>query len=406
MSKKKEPRGFISHPFPYHEKLILQVDTLTNTGLGLGRINGWVIMVPFCLPGEKVQIRIFRNEKNYSMADLVAILEPSPRRIEARCELFGVCGGCQYQHMDYAAQLEWKRRQVEELLERFLGLTVSVAPTRPSPLLYGYRSKITPHFNGAKGPVGFLKQGQRTAIVDVPECSLATEAINRALPSEREKRDFKKRRRGGTLLLRETREGVLTDPRERGSVQVGKYVYQFCVGEFFQNNLFILPDLIDYVVREASVGGLRYLMDIYCGVGVFAIAGRSYFEKSLGIEVSAEAIRFARVNAQINGVESCDFQVGSAEKIFATASFPPEETAVIIDPPRRGCDRDFIVQLLNFSPRRIVYVSCSPDTQMRDMAYFLEGGYSIENIQPFDLFPQTRHVENVIGLYRSAVNSN
>ena len=139
-------------------------------------------MVPFCLPGERVQARIFRNHKNYSEADLVQVLTPSPHRVSPPCPVFGQCGGCQYQHFTYSEQLAWKRRQVAELLEHMAGITFPVDPVVPSPREYGYRSKITPHFDvrgpiATDFPIGFLKQGSRFSLVDVPRCEIATEAM-------------------------------------------------------------------------------------------------------------------------------------------------------------------------------------------------------------------------------------
>ena len=168
-------KKFNDQPFPYRTEIELEIATLTNLGVGLGRValpsdqpsavsdqldpqvsglspqvsppsGGWVVMVPFTLPGEKVRARVYRNHKNFSEADLLEVLTPSPHRIAPRCELFGRCGGCQYQHLTYAEQLKWKRQQVEELLKYMAGVEFAVAPVIGSPREFGYRSKITPHF--------------------------------------------------------------------------------------------------------------------------------------------------------------------------------------------------------------------------------------------------------------------
>ena len=145
MPRKKK---FNDQPFAYHQEIDLEISTLTNLGLGLGRVlEGWVVMVPFTLPGERVRARVFRNNRNYSEADLVEILAPSPHRVAPRCPIYGKCGGCQYQHLSYPEQLAWKRRQVAELLEHLAGISFPVEPVIGSPREFGYRSKITPHFN-------------------------------------------------------------------------------------------------------------------------------------------------------------------------------------------------------------------------------------------------------------------
>lgn len=403
------PKHFKPEPYGYHEELALTIDTLTNLGHGLGRDNGWVVMVPFTLPGERVRVRIYKNMANYSEADLVDVLEPSPHRVAAKCPLFMSCGGCQYQHFDYAGQLEWKRQQVVELLERIAGMDFPVAPTHPSPKPYHYRSKLTPHYpkpvktaEPASLPIGFLKIGRRNAIVDVPACPIATEAINKALPDARRavRERSQKLRKGGTLLLRDTLQGVVTDNRAEVSTKVGARVFQFTAGEFFQNNPDILPELVAYVSEQVSGHGLRYLVDAYCGVGMFALSLANQFEAVAGVEISAQAIHWANANASINGISNCEFFIGKSETLFASLTFPGAESAMVIDPPRAGCDLAFIEQLLDFGPSRLVYVACDPATQARDIKLLVQRGYQLQHVQPFDLFPQTRHIECVAVLTR------
>lgn len=399
-STRSVPKGFVAEPYGYHEEVELRVDDLSNLGVGVGRIDGWVVMVPFALPGERVRARIWCNHKNYSEADLVEVLEASPERVEPQCGLFGACGGCQYQHLAYEAQLKWKQRQVRELFARLAGVEVMVEATHASPQTYGYRSKLTPHYKRPRPdrptPVGFLRvNGSR--IVDVPQCPIATETINAALPAARARIQAggKEFRRGGTLLLRDTMEGVVTDMREVVLTRVGAWTFQFVAGEFFQNNPYILPEFIKFIVEEAAVDGAQFLVDAYSGVGVFAIAGAERFERVQGVEVSAPAVKLAHGNARMNGVTNAEFLIGSAEEIFAKVEFPGEASAVILDPPRRGAEEAFLRQLVTFAPARVVYVSCEPSTQARDAKYLLGHGYELVRLRPFDLFPQTRHIESV-----------
>ena len=235
-------------------------------------------------------------------------------------------------------------------------------------------------------PIGFVMQGRRNTLVDVENCPIATEAINAALPAVRA--DIKNRaaglKRGGTILLRDTMQGVITDNRATASEKVGNLELKFVAGEFFQNNPFILPELLDYAIDEAK--GSKYLVDAYCGVGGFALWASGKFERVMGVEISE------------NGIKNCEFIAGSAEKIFESVKFAGSETSVIIDPPRAGCDEKFLRQLVEFAPAKLVYVSCGPDTQARDLKYLLANGYELLKLQPFDLFPQTRHIENVATL--------
>ena len=498
-------KKFNDQPFPYHAEIELEITTLTNLGFGLGRVplpgaapktenpkpetpppsGGWVVMVPFTLPGERVRARVFRNHKNFSEADLVAVLTPSPHRVAPRCTLYGRCGGCQYQHLAYAEQLAWKRRQVAELLEHMVEVSFPVAPVLGSPREFGYRSKITPHFAaprtataapsfgfGVQGsesgptqnsepktqnpgaaaapvPIGFLRQGTRFDIVDVPHCDIATDAINARLTEVRaatRKRfaagDYE---RGATLLLRDAGGAVTTDydaviteeilvaggadpgpdTPEPGSATPATVQsdaagaphphsglpqsavrtphvlrLRFLARDFFQNNPFILPAFTGYVRDQAAASGARFLVDAYCGSGLFALASAPAFERVAGVELSESSVRFARENAAANGLANAAFQTGDAAAIFAGLTFPAADTAVVIDPPRKGCDAGFLAQLFTFGPRAVVYVSCDPATQMRDLKQFLAAGYALTAVQPFDLFPQTRHLECVITLRR------
>lgn len=499
--KKKK---FNDHPFPYRTEIELEISTLTNLGVGLGRValpddgrqqadngrkntengrptptdglgdraglsrhgspersdGGWVVMVPFTLPGERVRARVYRNHRNFSEADLLEVLTPSPHRVAAPCPLFGTCGGCQYQHLAYPEQLAWKRRQVEELLRHMAGVGFPVAATVPSPREFGYRSKITPHFKVGRGPrepaagvadpgrptpgsaipvaaapIGFLKQGTRFELVDVPQCPIATPEINAKLTEVRAKTRQRlaagEYKRDATLLLRHAQEGVVTDydavihevieqtglPRSAFSEQTAMPVVQpstpgtqfaaakplrlhFLARDFFQNNPFILPAFTAYVREQAAGTGARFLVDAYCGSGLFALGCAGAFERVAGVEISETSVKFATENAAANGIGNATFRAADAAQIFAGLDFPPAETAVVIDPPRKGCDQAFLDQLFAFGPRAVVYVSCDPATQMRDLKEFLAAGYRLAAVQPFDLFPQTRHLECVITLVR------
>ncbi|MCX6954765.1 MAG: class I SAM-dependent RNA methyltransferase [Verrucomicrobia bacterium] len=419
-------KKFQDVPFAYHQEIELEITTLTNLGSGLGRVvlpgeteAKWVVMVPFTLPGERVRVRVFRNQKNFSEADLVEVLTPSPHRIPATCPLFARCGGCQYQHLAYAEQLLWKQRQVAELLRHMAGIDFPVSPVVPSPREFGYRSKITPHFNPPRDPatpppIGFLRQGTRFDIVDVPRCPIATDAINAKLPEVRARVHARaaagEYERSSTLLLREASGQVTTDYDAIITETVGDLKLRFLARDFFQNNPFILPAFTGYVRAQAAASGARYLVDAYCGSGLFALTAAPAFERVAGIELSESSIRFARENAAANGLANATFQAGDAAQIFAglpalatpetPGAFAAADTAVIIDPPRKGCDENFLAQLFAYGPRAVVYVSCDPATQMRDLKSFLAAGYTLTAAQPFDLFPQTRHLECVLTLRR------
>jgi 23S rRNA (uracil1939-C5)-methyltransferase/tRNA (uracil-5-)-methyltransferase len=332
------------------------------------------------------------------------------------------------------------------------GVVFPVAPVIGSPREFGYRSKITPHFaapGAAKGsgfrvpgselseepaltvaalnpehetrnskpetrnaarsappfPIGFLRQGARFEIVDVPRCEIATEAINTRLGEVRA--DIQARalrgeyQRGATLLLREASGVVTTDYDATITETVGGLKLHFLARDFFQNNPFILPAFAGYVRTQAAATGARFLVDAYCGSGLFALSAALAFEQVAGVEISETSVQFARQNASANSIANAIFQAGDAATIFTGLALPPGETVVVIDPPRKGCDESFLQQLFAYGPRAVVYVSCDPATQMRDLRHFLAAGYALMAVQPFDLFPQTRHLECVITLQRA-----
>jgi len=403
---RQAPPKFKAVPFAYHEEVTFTVDNLTNLGDGVGRVDGWVVFVPGALPGERITARIWHNAANFSRGDLVRIHQRSPHRVEPRCPLFGTCGGCQYQNLSYAEQLRWKQAQLKDALARLGGVEAEVDPCHPSPKEWGYRTKLTPHFQPPRGPgefpIGFLHAHNARRLVDVPACPIATDAVNAALRKVRA--EVRSRagefRRGATLLLRETKEGVVTDPRASVTETVGGLTLRFVAGDFFQNNPSILPAFVGHAVDLAKASGARHLVDAYCGSGLFALSAARHFESVHGVEVSEDAVRKAAENAAANRLLNCRFVAGSAEAIFGKLPVKGPETAVIIDPPRKGCDEAFLAQLDAYAPRRIVYVSCAPDTQARDIRWLAARGWKVLSARPFDLFPQTRHIESIVALAR------
>jgi len=401
------PRKFVPVPFAYHQEIELRIDKLSNMGDGVGRIDNWVVFVPYALPGERVKARVYRNDKNCSMADLVEVLEPSPQRVQPVCPVFGYCGGCQYQHLSYQDQLAWKTEQVADLLRLQAGLELPVQPAIPSPQTYGYRSKITPHFHKPKdskvGNIGFLRVGSRSEVCDIKQCPIAMPEINAVLPALRKSvhEAAAQYKRGATLLMRVSEGSVITNNNAVCTQKVGDLTFNFLAGDFFQNNPYILPAFTGYVAKQACAGGAKYLVDAYCGSGLFALTLAPHFQKVLGVEVSETSADWARANARSNGIAHAQFLAASAESIFAQVDFPATESAVVIDPPRKGCDMAFLSQLFAFGPARVVYVSCNPATQIRDLAEFDKAGYRVTEVQPFDLFPQTKHLECVATLEKA-----
>ena len=381
----------------------LAVASLDHHGRGVGIADtpaATPVHVPFTMPGDRVRARVWRREPDRTLADLVDIVHPAPDRVPAACPLFGTCGGCQVQHLPYDRQVAWKARVVRELLAP-LGLGDRVRPCIPSPRALGYRSKITPHHErpraGEPLAIGFLRGGRRHDVVDVAHCPLATDAVNQALPALRAEiaAAAPGARRGATYLIRQTSSGVTTDPDARVTEQIGELRLDFFAREFFQNNPFLVPSLVAFVVDGAARDAAPVLVDAYSGSGLFALAAARRFREVIGVEVSSGAVDAARSNAATNRIPNARFVAADASRIFASVGRAGHETAVIVDPPRKGCDDAFVAQLIAFFPRTLVYVSCNPEALARDLRRLTASGFGVEVVQPFDMFPQTRHVECV-----------
>jgi tRNA (uracil-5-)-methyltransferase len=461
-------RNFVPFPFAYHELVDLRIDTLTNRGWGIGRIdvsdrgppppptrrgrqrrpkedeeseesfdelyraalhdtpNRWVVMTPNVIPGELVRVRIFRNYKSYSEADLVEILEPNVEdRVLPKCPLANECGGCQYQHMSIQSQRKWKVASVQESLRQYGIVDVSVSPTLGTDEVLGYRSKLTPHFDAPSrrtgeektiAAIGFLRQSSRS-IVDVPSCPIATPAVNEKYQLVREEllSQPSNRVRGASVLLRQANledssHLVSTNHQDYITTRVRGIDFTYQAGNFFQNNYYVVPLMVDRVLQYAALpssstdAAMTHLVDCYCGSGLFALSAASEFATVVGIEVNKKAVSEATANAVANGITNCQFLAASAEFIFQSIGhFPKDSTAVVLDPPRKGCSTDFLQQLFAFAPHRIVYMSCDPHTQARDAKSILETEkYRIIHVQPFDLFPQTRHIECLVVFERTS----
>eukprot|EP00605_Chrysophyceae_sp_TOSAG23-4_P000791 GSChrysophyteH1.ASY1.ANO1.880.1 assembled CDS len=406
-------KKYKSFPFAYGEELVLEIEDINNLGYGVSRIElpgqlgaedtsksedtkRWIVTVPTVIPGEKVKVRVFRNNKNYSEADLLEVLSPSPDRVEPRCEHFSVCGGCQYQMAPLSLQRKWKQNQIRDVLQRIGGLDmqeITVQSPLGGRLDYEYRTKITPHYSIPRDndvlnlKIGFQKRGTRV-VTDIDRCVIATKQINTAYGSARERlrSDMIQHgltRKGATLLFREGFNGhVETEMRALMLQEVSGVRFRYQAGEFFQTNADSLEVLIDAVKAEATGDDCNVLLDCYCGSGLFSLTMHELFDEN---------------NAELNGITNTNFTLGSSERIFETVQHLDEDrTVVLIDPPRKGCSDGFLEQLAEFRPRKVIYVSCDPATQSRDSRTIIDSGYSVRSVIPIDMFPQTRHCENIM----------
>lgn len=374
-----------SPPHAIGDHVHLVVDSIAYGGDGVGRIHDFVIFVPFTVPGEEVEIELTEVKKNFARGRLVRVIRPSPDRVEPVCRHFGDCGGCQYQHIAYEAQLRIKHDQIRNLLTRLGGFAdTPIDPVVPCPAPYGYRNRIMVRSQWDKRirglHVGFIRTDNRM-VVDVENCPIAEPALNEQLLEVRRNPPPK----GGLkVTLRMAPEGWEV-PRD----------------SFFQNNFHILPRLVETVRARLADAGARFLIDAYCGVGFFALECADAVERFTGVEIDRMAIRAAQRNMELRDRRNGDFVVGAAEVWMPALlqRFPAARTTVITDPPRVGCAPPFIKALRETRPAQVIYVSCHPATLSRDLkALCADGPYRLARLTPLDLFPQTQHVECVADL--------
>ncbi|MDZ4744337.1 MAG: class I SAM-dependent RNA methyltransferase [Verrucomicrobiota bacterium] len=349
-------------------------------GDGVGRINGQVVFIPFVITGETVKIKIISEKKGILRGNLLEVLIPSPHRITPKCKVFGSCGGCQYQHIDYPEQIALKTKQVTDCLER-----IGKIPAPPvkkmilSPLVYHYRNKITVHTRG--GLTGFLDTSG-SKIVTIQDCPLADEGVNTKLSA---------------FLLK-------NDPPE------GDHAFRNLPGEahtlapqaFYQTNTQILPGLLS-LVGNLLPGTGDTLIDTYCGAGFFTFEFSPRFLKVVGIELEPRAISAALARKNQESTKNIEFIAGAVESVLHDVLAPHQKNNVtlILDPPRTGCEPRVIEILQILPPQEIIYVSCNPSTLARDIQR-LHPKFELLSITPIDMFPQTSHIECVAHLVRTS----
>jgi len=363
----------------------LTITDLAFGGEGVARLDEFVVFVPFVIVGEEVEAEITDVKKNFARARLVGVLRPSPHRVTPKCRYFGDCGGCQYQHIDYPTQLEFKRKQITDLFERMGGFARNmVLPVVPCPQPYGYRNRLMVRSQWNKPEqrlnIGFLRHDNRL-VVDLEECQIAEPALNEQI---RRVRANPPPRGGLKVVVRIAPEGWEVPP-----------------DSFFQNNFFLLPRLVETVRERLRDASSRFLVDAYCGVGFFGIELAGAVERFLGVELDHQAIKAARRNAASRQITNGDFIEGRAEQLLPAIleRFPAAATTVLIDPPRTGCPPVGLESLRKNRPAQVLYVSCHPATLARDLkALCADGLFELRGVTPLDMFPQTQHVECVADL--------
>jgi tRNA/tmRNA/rRNA uracil-C5-methylase (TrmA/RlmC/RlmD family) len=381
------------------DRVVIKIESIAFGGDGVGRIDNFVVFVPFAAPADELEIEITQMKKKFVRGKILKIIKSSPVRVNPLCRYYENCGGCCYQHLKYEHQLEIKKKQVEEAFWK-IGKMVSPLVLEPigAPKIYHYRGKAQYHAeSGSRGwKIGFLDTSGGE-LVDIERCEIMEETINEKMRLLRENNRLKSNKDEQLTIWSDffvdqasTKESIIR-------VVKGE---NFLVPRdgFFQANLYLTDQLVDEVCRLAAADKISTLVDAYCGSGLFSIFLSSYAKNVIGIEINERSVKYARINAENAGVKNAKFIHGDIEKVLQERVLPQGEKIdlIVLDPPRIGCEKTMLKAIADLQPQKIIYISCNPATQARDVKYLNECGYYLQSLLPVDMFPQTEHIE-VIG---------
>lgn len=397
---------------------VVEIADLAFGGEGVARLpDGCVLFVPFTLPGEQVRVEVVSRHKRFARGQLLELLRPAPERVPPPCPLFGRCGGCQYQHLEYGAQVRAKAAQLQATLRRVGGFTAlpEPLPVQPCPLPYGYRNKLC--LEAVRTPQG-LAYGfyalDNTTLLPVAACPLAMPALNATLAESLASPEAARNaalRTPQPLVLRQPLHGPARWFFDAATV-AGESVEEEVLGTparvplagFWQVNPAVAQRLFGTVREWYAAAPLPRLVDAYAGAGTFALALGAACATRVVIEENADAVAAARQNLRTAGLlEGARLVAGRAEAVLPVvlAEATPavrRETAVLLDPPRGGCRPELLAALGRWPVRRLFYVSCDAATLSRDLRQLAAAGYRLERLALFDMFPQTAHFETAAAL--------
>ena len=454
-----------------------------SEGTAVARVEGMVVFVTGAVPGDVADLQITRKKRRHAEAVVKELITASPDRVQPFCQHFGVCGGCKWQHLSYEKQLEYKRQQVIDTLERIGGLDLpEVAPALASPELTYYRNKL--EFTGSSGrwftseelaelgeisdrnALGFHIPGRFDKVLDIAQCHLQADPSNairlfvRLFAAEHDLSFYNVREHVGfirNLTIRNSTNGewmvllalghenedariALLQGLKEAFPQITSLLWtvnpkkndtiwdlpievfhghdhiiqelpdgpdgrpiQFRIGPktFFQTNPVQTVNMFRITRDLAQITEDDLVYDLYCGAGSISLFVAAKAKQVIGAEIVPESIADAKLNAELNGITNVHFEAGDLKDLldqdFIDRNGRPD--VLITDPPRSGMHEDVVKRILEMAPRRIVYVSCNPATQARDLALMKEA-YTITHVQPVDMFPHTYHVENIVRLDR------
>jgi len=401
------------------------IEKLSYGGAGIGREGGKVIFVKDAVPGDVVYAEITEDKKNYSIARVINIKSPSGNRVQPPCPVFGKCGGCDWQQVEYRTQLTEKENIVRETVERIGKIKeFHIEPAEASIPDYGYRSKLTLSVvrDGRNFSVSFFEAGTDTKI-SVNRCPVANENVNTGIRIANEflKKEGTRARsfdkiyiatgdvRTGITLSQMINRKKLNRKLDIGTMKIsgnseteiessiGDHRFISVPSVFMQANPYINRRMVETVLNWTGSASTEKVLDLYCGIGNFTIPVSEHVRHITGVDSSRLSVKYAEKNAAINKRTNTSFTESNVEDFLKRCD--EKFNLVILDPPREGA-RNIISVLEKMHPEKIIYISCNPATMARDIHELSLSGYSIKRIKPFDMFPHTYHIE-VIALLES-----
>lgn len=380
------------------DRCILKIESIAFGGAGVGRVDDFVVFAPFTAPGDVVEAEIVSCKKKFARGRLLKIVEPSPQRTEPLCRYYGRCGGCSYQHVNYAHQLQIKQKQVEDAFCRIGRISrPEVSSIIGSPAVYAYRGKARLHaaktIRGYK--LGFMDISGGN-IVDIERCEIMDETINEQI---------RQCRMEDKVLWSDDELTFWSDVSKHSTGEVIRVVQgrEFLVPRtgFFQANLYLTDRMVEMVCSLAGEKKRKTILDACCGSGLFSVFLAPYAGQVIGVEINESSVRYARLNAERLGAQNAEFVYGDIENVLSgMADGMAPVDLIILDPPRTGLSPATLTAIAGLAPPEIIYISCNPATQARDVRFLGEQGYGLQSLQPLDMFPQTEHIETIAFLRR------
>jgi 23S rRNA (uracil1939-C5)-methyltransferase len=398
------------------------LEKLTYGGEAMGRLpDGRAVFVPFGLPGEQVRVELTEDKKNFARGKLLELLTASPERIEPKCKHFGKCGGCHYQNLPYEKQLLAKMEILRDQMQRIGKIeNPLVLQIIASPLEWNYRNHVQFHLT-AEGKVGFIN-AKGNSTLPIEECYLPETGINAFWPElqfESNKDVERVSLRAGQdeelMVVLESEDPETPELEIEADVSVvhlfdehavviagqdnlifnilGKE-FRVSAASFFQVNTKMAEKMVEHVIASLPVTSSTTLLDVYCGVGLFSKFFAAKCQTVIGIETSESACEDFAFN--LDEFDNVEIYEGAAEEVLpGLAGRLDSSTFAIVDPPRAGIEKHALDAIISIKPQIIAYVSCDPSTLARDAARLINGGYRLVEVTPFDLFPQTYHIESI-----------